>query len=135
MLNHVRTLLCGEKEVTDKHKSNEELECFYKNLFTEKSEFQKEHINAYLNQINIPILSEELSQTCEGPITESEFLNALKSMPNNKSPGNDGLTKEFYETFWEEIKTLLCNSITKSYQTGELSISQRQAVIKHRKKG
>ena len=51
-------------------------------------------------------------------------------MPNNKSPGNDGLTKEFYETFWEEIKTPLCNSIKKSYQNGELSISQRQTVIK-----
>ena len=36
---------------------------------------------------------EEQSQTCEGPITESEILNAVKSMPNNKSPGNDGLIK------------------------------------------
>ena len=130
LLNQVRTLHCCEKEVTDKHKINQELERFYKNLFTEKSEFRKEDINVYLNQIDIPILSEERSQTCEGPITESELLNALKSMPNNKSPGNDGLTKEFYETFWEEIKTPLCNSIKKSYQNGELSISQRQAVIK-----
>ena len=30
------TLLCGEKEVTDKHKINQELEYFYKKLFTEK---------------------------------------------------------------------------------------------------
>ena len=51
-------------------------------------------------------------------------------MPSNKSPGNDGFTKEFCETFWEKIKTPLCNSITKSYQNGELSMSQRQAVIK-----
>ena len=42
---------------------------------------------------------EEQSQTCKGPITESELLNALKSMPNNKSPENDGLTKEFQEIF------------------------------------
>ena len=68
LLNQVQTLLCGEKEVTDKHKINQELECFYKNLFTEKSEFQKEHINAYLNQINIPILTEEQPH-CEGAIT------------------------------------------------------------------
>ena len=130
MLNQVRTLLCGGKEVTDKHKINQELERFYKNLFTEKWEFQKEDINAYLSQINIPILTEEQSQTCEGPITESELLNALKSMPNNKSPGNDGLTKEFYENFWKEIEIPLCNTITKSCQNGELSTSQREAVIK-----
>ena len=130
LLDQVQTVLCDEKEVTDKHKINQELECFYKNLFTEKSEFQKEDINTYLSQINIPIFTEEQFQTCEGPITESELLNALKTMPNNKSPGNDGLAKEFSETFWKEIKLPLCNSITKLYQNGELSTSQRQAVMK-----
>ena len=25
-------------------------------------------------------------------------------MPDKKSPDNDGLCKEFYKTFWEEIK-------------------------------
>ena len=117
LLNQSRTLL-GEKQVTDKHKINQELECFYRNLSTEKSEFQKEDINAYLSQIDIPILTEEQSQICEGPITKSELLNALKSMPNNKPSGNDGLKKEFYEIFWEEIKIPLCYSITKSYQNG-----------------
>ena len=121
LLNQVRTLLYGEKEVAHKHIINQELECFYKNLFTEKSEFQNEDINAYLSQINILILTKEQSQTCEGPITEYELLNALKSMPNNKSPG-----KEFYESFWEEIKIPLRNIITISYQNGELSTSLRQ---------
>ena len=99
-------------------------------IFTEKSEFQKEDINAYLSQINIPILTEEQSQTCKGPITESELLNVHKSIPNNKSPGYDDLTKAFYETFWEEIKIPLCNSVTKPYENGELNISQRNAVTK-----
>ena len=68
--------------------------------------FQKGDIHAYLSQVNIPILLEEQSQACEGPITESEILNALKSMQNNKSAGNDGCTKEFYGTVWEEMKIL-----------------------------
>ena len=59
LLNQVRTVLCDGKEVTDKHKTNQELECFYKSLFIEESEFQKEDINAYLSQINIPILTED----------------------------------------------------------------------------
>ena len=99
MLNQVRTLLCGVKEVTNKNNINQELEFFYKNLFTEKSQFQKEDINACLSQINNVILKEEQSQIPEGPIVESELLNALKSMLNNKSPGNNDLTKEFYKTF------------------------------------
>ena len=27
-------------------------------------------------------------------------------MQNNKSPGNDGLTKEFYERFWNRLKEI-----------------------------
>ena len=40
---------------------------------------------------------------CEKDITEKELFEALKSMPNDKSPVNDGLTKEFFETFWSEV--------------------------------
>ena len=57
-----------------------------------------------INQISIPVLTWEQPQTWEGPISEKELLKALKNMSNNKSPGNDGLTKEFYETFWEDLK-------------------------------
>ena len=28
-------------------------------------------------------------------------------MQNDKSPGNNGLTKEFYESFWDELKNCL----------------------------
>ena len=55
-------------------------------------------------------------------------------MSKNKSPGNDGLTKEFYKTFWEDLKKPLCASITKAFHRGELSHSQKQAVIKLREK-
>ena len=51
-------------------------------------------------------------------------------MPNNKSPGNDGLTKEFYEVFWEDLKTPLISSFKSAFDKGELSNSQKQAVIK-----
>ena len=54
----------------------------------------------------------------------------MKSMKNNKTPGNDGLTKEFYETFWDELKTPLMESVNQAFHTKILSISQRQAVIK-----
>ena len=51
-------------------------------------------------------------------------------MLDNKSPGNDGLTKEFYETFWSDIKITFFENILFSFDIGELSISQRQSIIK-----
>ena len=54
----------------------------------------------------------------------------MKSMKNNKIPGKDGLTKEFYETFWCELTTPLMKSVNQAFHTKTLSISQRQAVIK-----
>ena len=51
-------------------------------------------------------------------------------MQNNKSPGNNGLTKEFFVTFWEDIKDAFLNSCRAAKLKNELSTSQRQAVIK-----
>ena len=51
-------------------------------------------------------------------------------MQNNKSPGNYGLTKEFYETFWNEIKHPFMNSIMEAKEKKKLGTSQLQAVIK-----
>ena len=56
------------------------------------------------------------------------------SMQDNKSPGNDGLRKEFFVTFWEDVKDVLLNSCKTAKLKKKLSTSQRQAVIKLIKK-
>ena len=38
-------------------------------------------------------------------------------MKNNKTPGNDGLTKEFYKTVWDELKTPLIESFNQTLHT------------------
>ena len=78
----------------------------------------------------MPTLTNEQPLECEVIISAFELLKALKSMKNDKSPGNDGITKEFYEFFWDDIKNSLSDSIKKSFISGELSTSQKQVVIK-----
>ena len=49
---------------------------------------------------------------------------------NNRAPGNDGLSREFYEVFQNNVKILLLASINDAFIKEELSTSQKQAVIK-----
>ena len=39
-------------------------------------------------------------------------------MQNDKSPGNDGLTKEFYVTFWNELKEIFVDSVSEAKEKG-----------------
>ena len=87
-------------------------------------------IEAYLGLILLPKLTNEQTLSCEGIISEDEVLKSLKPMENNKSPGNYGLSKEFYECFWNEIKNPFLASIHRAFLNQELSSSQKQAVIK-----
>ena len=50
-------------------------------------------------------------------------------MGNHKRPGNDGLTKVFYMCFFNEISTYLIDALNLSFAYGQLSNSQRQAII------
>ena len=79
--------------------------------------------------MSLPKFNENHTLKCESAITESELLKALTFMDNNKSPGNDGLRKECYITFWDVVKDHICASIQQSFLVGELSTSQKQAKL------
>ena len=49
-------------------------------------------------------------------------------MQNNKSPGSDGLTTEFYKIFWTDVKHFLINSLNYSYRNGDLTDLQKQSI-------
>ena len=87
-------------------------------------------IKSFLSHINIPKLSQDKRKLCEEDLTEKDLCNSLKSMQNDKSSGNDGLTKEFHETFWSELKEIFIDSVSKTKEKGYLSTSQRQAITR-----
>lgn len=79
---------------------------------------------AFNNKLDI-----DESRNCEGLLTEFECSQALYEMKNNKSPGSDGLSVEFYKIFWKYIKQHYINSINYSFAQGELTTLQKQGII------
>ena len=64
-------------------------------------------------------LSEEIAKTCEG------VYSWVWKMENNKIPGTDGLTPEFYRYFWNLLGSFMVRSFNFAFGNGTLSISQR----------
>ena len=123
-------MLLNEQEITDLSKINTHICQFYQQLYIEKQNISEDSICNFLNDITVPSLTTEQSLSCEGNLTEKEIYNSLTSFENNKSPGNDGLTKEFYYTFWDDIKDIFMKSLKESKKLKYFCTSQRQAIIK-----
>lgn len=47
----------------------------------------------------------------------------------NKSPGLDGLSDEFYQCFWKDLKQLFQDTLKCTFENDQMSYSQRLAVI------
>ena len=46
-------------------------------------------------------------------------------MQNDKSPGNDRLTKQFHEIFWNKLEESFLDSISEAIEKGHFSTSKR----------
>ena len=65
----------------------------------------------------------------EGNITYKEASEALKSMKNNRSPGSDGFSADFFKVFLGKLGHLIIRAINYGYEKGELSITQREGIV------
>ena len=89
-----------------------ELEAFYSDLYDGCTCVDMGSFSSFLSDLNeIPSLVEEKKNVCEGKLGYGECYNALQTFQKNKSPGNDGLTFEFYLAFWPVFGSLLVKSL------------------------
>ena len=126
----VRKVLSNEQEITDLSKINTHIYQFYQHFYMEKQNTSEDSICNFLNGLTAPSLNTEQSLSCEGNLREKEIYNSLINFENNKSPGNDGLTKEFYCIFWDDIKDTFMKLLKESKKLKYFCTLQRQAIIK-----
>ena len=79
---------------------------YYKQLYATKRD-NLEEMDKLLEKHNLLRLNQEEIENINRPITSTEIETVIKNLPTNKSPGPDGSTGEFYQTFIEELTPIL----------------------------
>ena len=79
---------------------------YCKQLYANKMD-NLEEMDKFLEKYNLPRLNQEEIENIKTPITSTEIETVIKNLPTNKSPGPDGFTGQFYQTFREELTPVL----------------------------
>ena len=115
--------------IFDQHLILSELVNFCETLYNDNSDNSDTQSYKFDETLSFPNLNEEEKTERDKPITESECSKAISQLANNKSPGLDGFSAEFYKTFWQDLKELFIKCLNYSLTTNRLCDSQYKGVI------
>ena len=90
---------------------------YYKQLYDNKMD-NLEETDKFLERYNLPRLNQEETDNMNRLTTSNEIENVIKNLPTNKSPGPDGFTGEFYQTFREELAPIFLKLFQKIAEGG-----------------
>ena len=94
---------------------------YYEQLYGNKID-NLEEMDRFLEKFN-------LLRNCEQPNSSTEIEAVIKNLPENKSPGPDSFTGEFYQTFREDLMPILLKIFEKIAEEGTLPNSFYEATI------
>ena len=101
---------------------------YYKQLYGNKVD-NLEEMDKFLDMHNLTRLNQEEIENMNRPITSTEIETVIKNLPTSKSPGPDGFTGEFYQTFREELTLILLKLFQNIPEGGTLPNSFYEATI------
>ena len=74
----------------------------------------------FLEKFNLPRQNQEEIAITNNPITSTKIDTVIKNLPQNKSPGPDGFTGEFYQMFREELMPILLKFFQNVVEEGNI---------------
>ena len=92
---------------------------YYEQLYV--NEFDNlEEMDNILENYRLPKLNQKETDQVNRTITRNEIKYVIKTHPTNKTPGPDGFTGEFYQTYKEELISILLKIFQKVEEEGTL---------------
>ena len=86
-------------------------------------------MDRFLEKFNLPRLNQKETEIMNNRITSMEIEAVTKNLPKNKSPGPDGFTGEFCQTFREELMLIRLKLFQKIAEERTLPNSFYEATI------
>ena len=77
-------------------------------------------MDRFLEKFNLSRLNLEEKEIMNNSLTSNKIEAVIKYLPKNKSPGPDGFTGEFYQTFREELMCILLKLFQNIAEEGTL---------------
>ena len=101
---------------------------YCKQLYANKKD-NLEEMGKFLEKHNLLRLNQEEIENINRKITSTEIETVIKNLPRNKTPGQDGFTGEFYQTFREDLTPILLKLFQKIAEKEILPNSFYKATI------
>jgi hypothetical protein len=86
-------------------------------------------MDQFLDRYQVPKLNQDQDNDLNSPISPKEIEAVTNSLPTKKSPGPDGFSAEFYQTFKKDLIPVLHKLFHKIEAKGTLPNSLYEATI------
>ena len=106
-----------------------EMHTFYQNLYNVKEVLDLCDSGFCAVKHRVKKVNQEQLKNLEKDISIYELEDVAKVSKDNKSPGPDGFSNEFYKLFWPELIYFLLTLVTYYRNTGEIIKTQQQGII------
>jgi hypothetical protein len=113
---------------TEPEKIQNIIRSYYKRIYSTKLE-NLDEIDNFLDRYQVLKLNQDQINDLNSPISPKEIEAVINSLPTKKSPGPDGFSVEFYQTFKEDLIPTLLKLFHKIETEGTLPNSFCEATI------